>query len=386
MNILKFIIILVVMLLVVGGTNYYLAKRCFQCVSFILPNIPLGAYITIFSIVILIMGVGFMRSLLPIPTFIKHILAALSSYLMGFCIYLFLFTVVVDFVLLVCRLFKLFSVSVPNVRFVSGIIIFVLATFTTIYGVCHAKQIKTVNYNVKVEEKNVNNNWNIVMISDLHLGAVGSENRLNDIVNKINELNPDLICIVGDFFDTDFNAIKNPQQAIDIFKQLKTKYGIYMCPGNHDSGKTLEQMKSFLDNCNIKVLEDEYTIINNEIVLVGRLDSTPIGGYGNLHRKDVDEVLSGISDNLPVIVMDHNPVSVTEYKDNVDLVLAGHTHKGQVFPGNLFTNLTYEVDYGYYRKDGNSPQVIVSSGVGTWSMPMRVGTNCEIVQIDLHTN
>jgi len=65
-------------------------------------------------------------------------------------------------------------------------------------------------------------------------------------------------------------------------------------------------------------------------------------------------------------------------------MLAGHTHRGQIFPGNLITNAVFEVDYGYYQKDADSPNVIVTSGVGTWGMPMRVGSNNEIVSIILH--
>ena len=68
-----------------------------------------------------------------------------------------------------------------------------------------------------------------------------------------------------------------------------------------------------------------------------------------------------------------------------DLLLCGHTHRGQIFPGSLITDRMYTVDYGYYRADDASPQVIVSSGVGTWGMPMRVGTDCEIVKINLHS-
>ena len=66
-----------------------------------------------------------------------------------------------------------------------------------------------------------------------------------------------------------------------------------------------------------------------------------------------------------------------------DLILCGHTHKGQLFPANIITNLMYTVDYGYYQKDAQSPQVIVSSGVGYWGMPMRVVTQCEIVSIKI---
>lgn len=65
----------------------------------------------------------------------------------------------------------------------------------------------------------------------------------------------------------------------------------------------------------------------------------------------------------------------------VSYYLCGHTHRRQVLPANLVTAMTYTVDYGYYRVDTNSPQVIVSSGVGAWGMPMRVGTDCEIVTV-----
>jgi len=64
-------------------------------------------------------------------------------------------------------------------------------------------------------------------------------------------------------------------------------------------------------------------------------------------------------------------------------VLAGHTHQGQIFPANLITNAIFVVDHGHYQKDAGSPHVIVTSGAGTWGMPMRVGTNNEIVSIYL---
>jgi hypothetical protein len=86
---------------------------------------------------------------------------------------------------------------------------------------------------------------------------------------------------------------------------------------------------------------------------------------------------------MPVIVMEHNPAHIGEYGKEVDLILAGHTHKGQAFPGSLVTRAMYTVDYGYYQKDTDSPHVIVTSGAGTWGTPMRVGTNNEIVSIVL---
>src|SRR5690606_7853793 len=110
---------------------------------------------------------------------------------------------------------------------------------------------------------------------------------------------------------------------------------------------------------------------------------SPVGGFGGLIRKDITEIIASLSTNMPVVVMDHTPTILEQYDENVDLVLSGHTHKGQIIPGNLITNVIFEVDYGHYQKDANRPHVIVTSGAGTWGMPMRVGSNNEIVSIHL---
>ena len=119
------------------------------------------------------------------------------------------------------------------------------------------------------------------------------------------------------------------------------------------------------------------------MALFGRVDPSPIGGFGELKRKEITESIASLDPKLPVVVMDHTPSNIEQYGENVDLVLAGHTHKGQIFPGSLITNAVFVVDYGHYQKDTVSPHVIVTSGVGTWGMPMRVGSNNEIVSINL---
>lgn len=97
-------------------------------------------------------------------------------------------------------------------------------------------------------------------------------------------------------------------------------------------------------------------------------------------RATIEELVSGLDPSYPVVVLDHQP---REYEENektgVDLILSGHTHAGQIFPGGFFSALANELNYGY-KKIG-SLQAIVSSGMGTWGFPMRVGTNSEIVKI-----
>jgi len=102
-----------------------------------------------------------------------------------------------------------------------------------------------------------------------------------------------------------------------------------------------------------------------------------------MKRKAISEFVICEDKTLPVIVLDHNPANIAEYTTEADLILSGHTHKGQIFPANLFTKWMYTVDYGYYQEKEGFPHVIVTSGVGVWGMPMRIGTDCEIVSIKI---
>jgi predicted MPP superfamily phosphohydrolase len=193
-----------------------------------------------------------------------------------------------------------------------------------------------------------------------------------------------LVCLAGDIFNTDYDLIRDPDRVVELFKGLKSTYGVYACLGNHDGGRTLDKLLGLLERSRVRVLNDEHEIVGGRLILIGRLDSSPIGGFGGRRRRDLAEILSRAHGlGLPVVVLDHSPGHIGEYDGRVDLVLSGHTHRGQVFPISLITRAIYEVDYGHYRKDGESPQAVVTSGAGTCALPMRVGTNNEIVEIQL---
>lgn len=373
---------LLILLTLICGINYYLARRYFGCFNYLFPKASFYIYLGVFVIITLFVLLGFFRSMMPVPQGLKSFFGIVAAYCMGFFVYILLYTLLADGAFWVVRLIKS-DCRRELVRFICGISAISLTVITVAYGFINAKQIKVVNYEISLTQNTLEEELNIAMISDLHLGAVGSEGRLDEIVDEINALNPDIICIAGDFFDSDFEAIKNPEGAIESLKRLKSKYGVYLCLGNHDAGKTFSKMTEFIEQCGIKALYEESVVIDDRFVLVGRLDGSPIGGSGDMKRKDTAEVTWGLNDNLPVIVLDHNPAHIDEYGDSADLILSGHTHKGQIFPGSLITNLLYEVDHGYYQKDEGDPQVIVSSGVGTWGMPMRVGTRSEILSIRL---
>ena len=296
-------------------------------------------------------------------------------------LYLFLYTAAVDLIALLPRLLKISCTALPVFKSYLSAAVLVLTAITSICGFWNARRIEQVSYEVPLSGKADISDLNIILISDLHLGSVGSEERLEDIVNEINALKPDIICIAGDFFDTDFGSIRDPERAITILKTLHPTYGTYACLGNHDAGKTVPKMTAFLRECGIQLLLDEAVTVDNRLTIVGRLDGSPIGDYGDHQRRDISDYFTPKDPSLPVIVLDHNPGNIRTYGNEADLILCGHTHKGQLFPGSLITGPMYDVDYGYYHKDNQSPHVVVTSGIGYWGVPMRVGTQCEIVSI-----
>lgn len=373
------IVAVLIAFLAIGSVNFYVAKKVHKGLSYFFGKLKFWVVCSCFFVSTVIFVLGFLRNSLPFPTAVKDILAILSYCWMGIFLYLLLYTIISDIIILLCRLFKFSFSKKPITRAVAVLAVFVLTVITSGYGFYNARQIDRIEYDIKLESKTDISDIKMVMISDIHLGTVGCEGRLESIVKEINSQKPDVVCIAGDLFDSSMDLLSDPEKAIENLKKIESTYGVYACFGNHDAGDTFGQMSDFLEKANINILNDQYTVIDERLILAGRLDKSAIGGR-DIKRKALSKI-EGDND-LPVVVMDHNPANYSDYSSDVDLILSGHTHKGQIFPVNLVTDILYEVDYGYYRKDNNSPQIIVTSGIGYWGMPMRVGTNSELVVIN----
>ncbi len=215
------------------------------------------------------------------------------------------------------------------------------------------------------------------------------------MVERINAEEPDLVVIAGDIFDNEYEALEDPEELIDIFKGIKSRYGVYACYGNHDiSEKILAgftfggngqekqsdiRMDEFLDKAGVTLLRDESVLIADSVYLYGRPDRQR-PGRGIDKRKTPEEITEGMDLSKPIFVIDHQPKELQELADaGVDLDLCGHTHDGQMFPGNLTVRLMWENACGYLKKD--DMHNIVTSGVGVFGPDMRVGTIAEICSV-----
>jgi predicted MPP superfamily phosphohydrolase len=150
-----------------------------------------------------------------------------------------------------------------------------------------------------------------------------------------------------------------------------------------------DRIAEFLREANILLLADEAVRIWDTVYIAGRRDARPIGMRQS--RISAAELAAraggGTADSERVLVMlDHQPVEFPQIEAaGVDLLLCGHTHKGQIFPANLITRRVFSkagaTHYGYWQ--GKTMQAVVTSGAGVWGPPLRVGTNSETAVIDI---
>ena len=281
---------------------------------------------------------------------------------------------------------------------VVGIICVVIITTVSIYGVINAGNIQTTKYDISIDKKAGKlDSLNVVLIADLHLGYNIGCWQMEQMVEKINAQDPDLVVVAGDIFDNEYEALEDPDRLEKILRGIQSKYGVYACYGNHDiqekilagftfGGKEKKEssvkMDEFLEKAGITLLRDEYVLIDDSFYLYGRPDyERP--GRGIDERKSAQEIIADMDLSLPVLVIDHEPGELQELADaGVDADLCGHTHDGQLFPGNLTIKLMWENACGYLKK--GDMHSIVTSGVGLFGPNMRVGTKSEICDIMMH--
>lgn len=258
----------------------------------------------------------------------------------------------------------------------TGIIVLAIMGLLFIYGTFNAYSPVIRTYSISIPKRSKIPRIRIAMASDMHFGRLSGLSHLRRMVNRVNDLNPDLILLPGDIIDDDPEPFirKNMGNAL---KQLTAPLGVYGVLGNHEYyGGEIPKFLQEMERVGITILLDTMVEIADSFYLVGRKDKTDSA------RMAIRDLLSGLDTKRPVIMMDHQPAELTHAEEHkVDLLLSGHTHRGQMAPNHLITRKLFELDWGYLQK--NQLHTIVSSGFGFWGPPLRIGSRSEIVQIDL---
>ncbi|WP_168122993.1 metallophosphoesterase [Paenibacillus sp. HB172176] len=221
----------------------------------------------------------------------------------------------------------------------------------------------------------------IAMASDIHLGTVVGKRHLRRLVDRVNQIKPDIILLPGDILDDDLAPFLHKNMAEELGK-LSAPLGVYAVTGNHEyiGGKVPEFVEE-LSRIGIKVLMDESVEIDNRFIVIGRKDKAA-EGRRSTGRKSIAELIEPLDRSMPLIMLDHQPSDLIAASENgIDLSLSGHTHRGQMMPNHLITRRVFPLDFGY-RKFGQL-HAIVSSGFGFWGPPIRIGSRSEVIHIEV---
>lgn len=371
---------------------FYWMKHCNHRFNWLRFKVP-------FAVVYLFMALSPVIAFLLPKSAVAIVIRRISTYWIGIMLYSLLYVVLFDLLRLIAKHTKLKNTLLFSRGSVISIgsVVVACAVATCLYGIFNARNIKVNEYSVTVNKScGSDKHLKAVLVADLHMGYAIGVDHITNMVEKINQQDADIVIIAGDIFDNSYDGMDDPEGIKAQLRSIKSKYGVYAVYGNHDidekilmgftfdwGGKQLhsEKMTNFMKECNIKLINDESVLINYEFYLVGRRDTDKPGTEDGT-RAEISELTKDLDKTKPIFVLSHEPDELQKTADaGADIDFSGHTHDGQLFPGNLTIGLFWENPCGMIKKD--NMYSIVTSGVGVYGTFMRVGTDAEICSVDI---
>lgn len=285
------------------------------------------------------------------------------------------------------RTLKLYASARPAVKQGAKVVAFIaaFAVFFTTMVIGHRNvrypRVMYQKYTVKrlvPEGAQPEKRMRLVFFSDLHIGEAMTFDYIARAVKLIQDQQPDLILCGGDFIDHRAVYAYDPRVMASL-RSLHAPLGVYYVLGNHEYRDDLEANIRWVSEVGGTLLRDSIAFPGDgPLTLIGRDD------WVNGNRKPF-EVIANEADPLrgPVVLMEHTPASIDSIGDSpVDLILCGHTHGGQIWPGQLMVWWRYGMVSG--TRPVGEREVCISSGIGSAGATYRVGTRSEIRVYDLY--
>jgi len=218
----------------------------------------------------------------------------------------------------------------------------------------------------------------LVLVTDVHLGALVGQRALRRLIRRIEQLKPDAVLSAGDLVDGQADRLS---RLHPMLAAIQPRLGKYAVTGNHEFYVGLDHALDFHQRAGFRVLRGESVEITPSISILGVDDPT---GRGASTRNTFDEgdTLQQIPPARFTVLLKHQPVATAGTARRADLQLSGHVHKGQIFPFNFLVRLVYRYSTGIHALPGGG-QLYVSRGTGTWGPPMRILAPGEITLIEI---
>jgi uncharacterized protein len=384
MSPLRIVVALLVVTSILGGTHYYLWARYVRDPAFPEPWSSLGRWAIVFLGALVLVSIALRRA----PRSVSSPIAWTVYTWLGLLFFSFFLWVAVDAGRALIGLWVRLSSSPPDdperrillSRALAGL---VGLSALGLGGLGLANVLRPVGVKrVKVALAKLPRSasgYRIALISDVHVGPTIGGGFIEDVVRRVNALEPDLIAIAGDLVD---GSVADLGAFVAPLKELRAKDGVFFVTGNHEYYSGVDEWLRFLPTLGMRVLVNERVAIGGDggFDLAGVEDLAGRGFDG--HGPDLLRALEGRDASRALVLLAHQPKAIFEAAQHgVDLQLSGHTHGGQLFPWKYFVGLDQPYVAGLHTH-GDS-QVYVSSGTGYWGPPMRVGAPAEITHIEL---
>lgn len=243
------------------------------------------------------------------------------------------------------------------------------------YGVLRGPRVKRVTVPL-AKLPRAAHGYRIAVVSDVHLGPILGRAHTQRIVDSINAAQPDLVAVVGDLVD---GSVADLGHAAEPLAQLRARDGSFFVTGNHEYFSGVDEWVDHVRELGLRPLRNERVEIAGGFDLAGVDD---VAGEDTGQGPDFARALGDRDRSRAAVLLAHQPVVIHDAVDHgVDLQLSGHTHGGQLWPGNMLAGLANPTVAGLERY--GDTQLYVSRGAGAWGPPVRVGAESDITVVQL---
>jgi len=252
-----------------------------------------------------------------------------------------------------------------------------VALAASLYGLGEARRIRVERVTLRSPKLPAGaGRVRLVQISDVHLGLMVGREGLKRILDRVRELQPDLLLCTGDLVDGQMDGLAGRDREL---ARVTAQLGKFAVLGNHELFAGLAPSVAFTERGGFRLLRGEALAVGDYLTVAG-VDDPALGGGGGEGAERA--LLASLPPERFTVLLKHRPEVKPASRGLFDLQLSGHVHKGQIFPFNLITHLAYPVKTGLSQA-GSGSLLYVSRGSGTWGPPLRVLAPPEVTVIDV---